>query len=115
MKRFLILLVAVISCDKKVDNHVIQLDASKDSTIWVNRHNNKTSAGVKIVGNINHNAILSLQHEDITATGLSNNILLSKGNIKLNDYLSNLYGNKFKIVYHHKKVTKGKLKLTVDF
>ena len=116
--KFLLVLICVLiffSCNENKGSHIIELDASKDNTIWINRWNNKTSAGIKIMGNINDDAILSMQHEDKSAIDLSTNIYLSKGNVKVNDYLGNLYGNKFKVVYYHKNVTKGYLKLTINF
>ncbi|GAB3508775.1 hypothetical protein [Emticicia fontis] len=116
--RFLIILIIVClnwACNKGPVVRAIEIDASKDTALIIAKRGGFDSAGLKISGTIDGDALIRMQHPDERNFNLHKDLILTKGYNNSKQGLTNLYDGTFKIVYYHKNVNKGKLKLVVNF
>lgn len=116
--RFLIILIIaclIWACDKGPIVRTIEIDATKDTTLVLVKRGGFDSAGLKVSGTIDGDALIRMQHPDERNFYLHQDLYLAKGFNNRKQGLSNLYDYSFHIVYHHKNVSKGKLKLVVNF
>ncbi|WP_130021623.1 hypothetical protein [Emticicia agri] len=103
------------ACTKGPIVRTIEIDATKDTTLLLEKRGGFDSAGLKVIGNINDSALIRMQHPDERNFNLHKDLILTKGYNNSKQGLTNLYDRTFKIVYFHKNVSEGKLKLTINF